>query len=310
MKLVGSLHALVGACGWKQDSDKGEKMSEVIRAYSILHVKHADGAQRILTGTATTPETDRVGDQVDPLGCVFKNPLPLLWQHQPDQPVGHAEFGRATASGIPFTAQIAKVDEPGVLKDRLDEAWQSVQARLVSSVSIGFRVLDNAVESIKGGGLKFLRTEIMELSLVTIPANSQCTIQTVKSADQAVLASMQMATMRKQSDDDSAIAKSTAPATVGFVARGLRNFAEAVGRNVKAAIEKRTDALEQRIAALEQTSFEYKGVYVEGLTYRRGQFVTCSGSLHHANTTTTSRPGSDNTWTLCCKRGADGKDAR
>ena len=270
----------------------------IVRAYSILNVKSVDAAQRILTGTATTPETDRQSDQVDPFGCVFKNPLPLLWMHQPDQPVGHAEFARATASGIPFTAQIAKVDEPGVLKDRVDEAWQSVQARLVSAVSIGFRVLDNAVEPLKSGGLKYLRTEILELSLVTVPANSSCTIQTIKAIDDTYLSSK--ATMPRPTEDHS-ILKNAQTVSVGVVAKAMRTLAELVNGKHNAMME--------RIKALEETAFEYAGTYREGSTYRRGQFVTYSGSLHHANTTTASRPGSSPDWTLCCKRGANGKDA-
>lgn len=106
-------------------------------------------------------------------------------------------------------------------------------------------------------------------------------------------------------DEDSAIAKSTAPATIGFVARNLRNFAEAVGRNVKERILRETQPLEARIKALEEQTFEYRGVHVAGLTYRKGEFVTHQGSLWHTNCTTNSRPGTDNTYTLCCKAGRD-----
>jgi hypothetical protein len=42
------------------------------RAYSILTVKAVQEDQRIIRGTATTPEPDRVGDIVEPLGVVTK----------------------------------------------------------------------------------------------------------------------------------------------------------------------------------------------------------------------------------------------
>lgn len=151
------------------------------RAYSLLHVKSVDSEKRVITGIATTPTPDRVGDIVEPLGVKFKNPMPLLWQHRHDSPVGKVKFDKPTAKGITFTAEIAKTDEPGTLKDRLDEAWQSVQLGLVSAVSIGFRALKYDVMS--EGGLRFKESEVFELSLVTIPANSQAIIAAVKSLD-------------------------------------------------------------------------------------------------------------------------------
>lgn len=153
------------------------------RAYSILNVKSYDDEQRIIRGVATTPETDRVGDIVVSEGVQFKNPAPLLWQHQHDKPVGTVKFSKPTAKGVEFEAQLPKIDEPGALKDRVDEAWQSVKAGLVTAVSIGFRSLDGAVERIKDGGLKFLKTEVIELSLVTIPANASAVITAIKSVD-------------------------------------------------------------------------------------------------------------------------------
>lgn len=153
------------------------------RAYSILNVKSFDDEQRIIRGIATTPETDRVGDIVVSEGVQFKNPSPLLWQHQHDKPVGTVKFSKPTAKGVEFEAQMPKIDEPGALKDRVDEAWQSVKAGLVTAVSIGFRSVDGAVERMKDGGLKFLKTEVMELSLVTIPANASAVITAIKSID-------------------------------------------------------------------------------------------------------------------------------
>ena len=54
------------------------------RAYSILAVKAVENDKRTLSGMATTPTPDRVGDIVDPLGVKFTNPVPLLWQERPD----------------------------------------------------------------------------------------------------------------------------------------------------------------------------------------------------------------------------------
>ncbi len=161
------------------------------RAYSLLTVKGVTEAPNewVITGTASTPSTDRMGDQVDPMGAKFKTPMPLLWQHDSQQPVGRVEFAKPTKTGIPFVAHLPKVAEAGVLKDRIDEAVQSIKYRLVSAVSIGFRALENGVERIKEtGGMLFKEWEWLELSLVTIPANSEATITSIKSFDKAALA--------------------------------------------------------------------------------------------------------------------------
>lgn len=151
------------------------------RAYSVLEVKAVDDDQRVIRGTATTPTPDRMGDIVEPLGVRFKNPMPLLWQHRTDQPIGTVKFNKPTKDGIDFEARMPKVDEPGALKDRIDEAWQSVKLGLVRAVSIGFSAIEMAF--LKEGGVHFLESEVLELSLVTIPANSQATIQQIRSID-------------------------------------------------------------------------------------------------------------------------------
>ncbi len=154
----------------------------ISRAYSLLEVKEWDDDKRELRGVATSPEPDRMGDVVEPMGVSFKNPLPLLWQHDATKPVGTVEFDKPTKNGITFRAKLAKIDEPGTLKDRIDEAWQSVKAKLVRGVSIGFRSLEHAYMK-DTGGIHFLKSEVMELSLVTIPANAAATIQSLKSFD-------------------------------------------------------------------------------------------------------------------------------
>jgi HK97 family phage major capsid protein/HK97 family phage prohead protease len=155
------------------------------RAYTRLDVKEIVERDDFFTirGIASTPTADRMGDVVEPLGAQFKTPMPLLWQHQHDKPVGHVTFAKPDKNGIPFEAQLPRIKEAGVLKDRVDEAIQSLQYKLVAAVSIGFSAIEGAVERLATGGLRFKKWEWLELSLVTIPANSEATINTIKSLD-------------------------------------------------------------------------------------------------------------------------------
>jgi HK97 family phage major capsid protein/HK97 family phage prohead protease len=158
------------------------------RAYAILEVKAADAEKRTISGVATTPTPDRVGDIIEPLGVKFSNPLPLLHQHDSRSPVGTVQFHKPTKDGIKFTAQLPKIDEPGLLKDRVDLAWQEVKSGLIRGVSIGFRSLEHSM--MDDGGIRFLESEVLELSLVTVPANAEATIETIKSFDGPVIAAI------------------------------------------------------------------------------------------------------------------------
>lgn len=160
------------------------------RAYSILNIKSVadDGEFFKFSGIASTPTVDRQGDIVEPMGAQFKLPMPLIWQHMSDKPVGQVTFAKPTKDGIPFEAQIPYIREAGVLKDRIDEAIQSIKYKLVAAVSIGFVPIADEIERMKDGGLRFLKWLWLELSLVTIPANAEATITTIKSIDKAQLA--------------------------------------------------------------------------------------------------------------------------
>lgn len=159
------------------------------RAYSTLEIKAADGGdKRIFTGVASTVSTDRSGDVVEPKGAQFKLPIPFLWQHNHRDPIGWITEAKVTDKGIEITGEVADVEDPGPLKDRLTMAWQMLKSGLVRGLSIGFNSLESA--RIDGSyGLRFLKWEWLELSAVTIAANQDASITAIKSADAALLAS-------------------------------------------------------------------------------------------------------------------------
>lgn len=144
------------------------------KAFSHLQIKSFDPEQGILKGTATTPTTDRAGDIVEPMGATFALPLPLLFNHDHDQPIGHVIEAAATAAGIEIIAKVAK-DATA----RINEIWQMIKEGLVKGLSIGFRPTE--AEPI-AGGYRFKKWEWLELSAVTVPANPEASIQLVKTS--------------------------------------------------------------------------------------------------------------------------------
>lgn len=156
------------------------------KAYSVLKVKATTETddERTITGIASTPTQDRDSDIMDMKGAKFALPIPLLWQHNHNMPIGEVISAVVTDAGIEITAKIAKIDEDGILKGRIDEAWQSIKSGLVKCLSIGFRALEyNYLED--SYGLHIKEWEWYELSAVTVPANPDAVITSAKQIKKA-----------------------------------------------------------------------------------------------------------------------------
>ena len=151
-----------------------------MRAYSTFEIKRANREERVIEGWASTPSVDLAGDVVDPKGMQTRGHIPFLWQHSHDQPIGAVLSAVAEDGGVRFKAKLATVNEPGKLRDRLEEAWGSIKSGLVRGISIGFTGLD--YEPMRTGGRRFKSWMLHEISAVTIPCNSDCTVATVKAA--------------------------------------------------------------------------------------------------------------------------------
>ena len=163
-------------------------------AHSFLTIKSINDGDRTIKGIASTPAPDRKGDIVEPMGAKFVLPIPLLWQHEHDKPIGHVTEASVSEKGIDFVAKIASTDVPGKLKELLDYAWQSIKLNLVGAVSIGFRPTEYSF--IENGGIRFSEWDWFELSAVTIPAQPEAVINNIKSMNmlRAIDAGLRLAT--------------------------------------------------------------------------------------------------------------------
>ena len=84
-------------------------------------------------------------------------PLPLYWQHRPDQPIGVIEHVAEDARGLRV---IARIDRPA------SRAAQLLARGEVSGLSFGFRT--RAARPL-AGGRELIEIELFEVSLVTHP---------------------------------------------------------------------------------------------------------------------------------------------
>lgn len=159
-------------------------------ARADLEIKSFDDSSHTLRGMATTPGPDRVGDVIEPMGAKFGKEIPLFLYHDDRLQVGTVKLGPANKNGVPFEANIPNVVEPGTLKTRVEEAWHMLKYNLLKTVSIGFMPLGDKIERLKSGGLRFLETEILELSLVPIPMNADAQVSYIRSIDQSQRAAL------------------------------------------------------------------------------------------------------------------------
>lgn len=166
-------------------------MTEINKVYSQIEIKSVNDEDWTFTGIATSPKSDRVNDIVEPSGAVMDFfPIPLLWQHMHLEPVGQVTKAYLRRDGkYEVRGHIVKpINEmPNAMVSRLKEAYYSLKTRLVRGLSIGFSPIDYS--HLENGGTHFHKWDWTELSLVTVPANTDATINTIKSLAQSQVAS-------------------------------------------------------------------------------------------------------------------------
>lgn len=152
------------------------------RAVCTFDVKAVDDDQRIIEGFTSTPSPDRVGDILDPKGAEFTLPLPLLWQHKQDQPIGNVIDAKVTKDGIWIKAQIEKD------VDFIDRAWALIKKRLVRGFSVGWK--PTADPTVSNGAILWPKWLWLETSAVTVAANGEASIEKIKTLVDAELAAL------------------------------------------------------------------------------------------------------------------------
>lgn len=216
----------------------------VNRIYSCLNIKSVEETEDayIVEGTATTPSSDRYGDVVVSEGAEYNLPIPLLWQHEHDKPVGLVEYVEIKKNGIFVRCKLSKVEAEGKLKERIDEAYQSLKANLVRAFSIGFRPIE--WERLRDSdGTRFLKWDWLELSLVTIPANADATISYVRNFNDDV--SRAFSNTSKQDNKSNKSNKTNKSAGASAVKSGT-NFLNKTKQDNKMTLQEQLKALREK----------------------------------------------------------------
>jgi len=127
----------------------------------------SDIGDRQIYVVASDATPDRVGDVMVPEGCQLdsfrKNPI-VLFDHDHAKPVGRADVSVANYRVMALITFAA--DGVSAIAD---EVCRLAKAGILNAVSVGFGPIKR--EPIKGGGWRHIEWDLMELSIVTVPAN-------------------------------------------------------------------------------------------------------------------------------------------
>lgn len=130
-----------------------------------------------ITGIAWPYGTpDRVGDMIEPKAFQgARTPLPLLFQHDPKQPVGVWTEITNTGAGLTLKGRLL-VDDV----EKAREVRALVKAGALTGLSIGFRT--KSATPRRNGGRVISALELVECSLVTIPSHPGARVTSAKDA--------------------------------------------------------------------------------------------------------------------------------
>lgn len=123
---------------------------------------------------------DRVGDVIEKGAFAgVKLPLPILFGHDHNDPIGTWDMAAETADGLSVKGRLLVNDVT-----RAREVHALVKAGAVRGISIGFVTRKSTTRA--GGGRTITDLELLEVSLVTIPMHPGAKVTSAKSAVEAV----------------------------------------------------------------------------------------------------------------------------
>lgn len=155
------------------------KPGTALRRNEARVLRALDPEQRTVRFIFSDGSVDRMGDTIDPNGwsttAFMKNPV-ILWSHDSAAPpIGRAL--RVWSDGTRLMGDIAFA--PSETYAFADTIYRLVLGKYLSAGSVGFRGIDYkwADDPARPSGVDFKKQELLEFSLVTIPANANALVQ-------------------------------------------------------------------------------------------------------------------------------------
>jgi HK97 family phage prohead protease len=162
---------------WQGNEPKNWKraapQTSSIPALPIEFESKERGAVRTYRFIVSTDTVDRSNDTIDQAGWDLKayrrSPV-VLWAHDASQ----WPIGKATKIGVEGGKLIAEVMFADTFEGRKAQAL--VDAGMLKATSVGFLPTESKMSIERRGGYDFKKQQLMEFSIVPVPANPDCLI--------------------------------------------------------------------------------------------------------------------------------------
>lgn len=119
------------------------------------------------------------------------DPLPMLWNHKSDEPIGGYTSLEEDARGLKVSGFIM-IDDVA----RAREIHALMKRRVIKGLSIGYYVDEDSKDA-KTGSRLLHKLDLREISPVTFPANVEAEIESVKSAITEILTKGNLPTVKQ-----------------------------------------------------------------------------------------------------------------
>ena len=273
----------------KKEPPKKSQMSTVHKT-SIL-VKQ-DGAFKFVMSDGSP---DRVGDIVSTkgwqLGNFQKNPI-ALFNHRGDQPIGTWSNVKVADNKLVGTLNLA----PAGTSPRIDEIRALVDHGILKAVSVGFKPLEfSFLQPPQGEGILFEKQELLECSLVAVPANAN-SVQLAKSlkiSDETITEVFGESAGRDQLLEERRIGKSAEPSHIPPRRNGMNiPLSKRIQDSQKRIVGFR-DRLNDHIANLPEEPDEAANALIEQLNGEIANEEKSLGTLQRAEAALFTQPQSN-----------------
>jgi HK97 family phage prohead protease/HK97 family phage major capsid protein len=227
---------------------------KIIKVSTGPIVCKADNGQRTIAGFASTDGLDAYNEIVSPsafaetLESYGEFPVLLINHGWRDKPIGKVVKTEIQDHGLFVEAAISRTAEG-------DDAWTLIQDGVLKAFSIGFNSLAREEDDEKGI-VTHTKLELLEISVVNIPANREALFQAAKSRGLSSFIATKERKPDKEVNVEPLTIKQVEQTAEDVLAKNKVGITDAAATAARGVVEPRLEALETTLESLKADAAE------------------------------------------------------